>query len=206
MEQHTTDCIILRKTQFKETSLIISSLSKDYGKLDFIIQGAKKINAKNFPIIDLFRVIKGDFSLKNNGLNKISSPELVDNYDSIVENSNNYMTGCTIAQFVTANTQPMMEMPLLYTALKNALNCLSKDTTSIPWVTMIKLVYLHEEGLLPSILGGENSKESENKKQDILRSILEFACGGDPVDLPESYWIPLTNWVDSLCSYQCIKH
>ena len=46
----TTNLIVLRKTPYMETSLIISGLSPDFGKLDLLAKGELKISSKKFEL------------------------------------------------------------------------------------------------------------------------------------------------------------
>jgi len=206
LESISTQFIILRKTKYGESSLIISTLSLEYGKLDFIVQGAKKLGSKSFPVIDLFREVKGECRLKENGLNKLRSYELVENYDGVVVIPENYIAACSIAKFITANTHPLVAMPILYRASKNALSKLSAGSSGIPWGTLIKLVFLYEQGLLPDVLSGKDNKESEDDKQKLLRDLLELACGDDSINVDCSYWPLFTPWINSLCDFQNIKY
>ena len=41
--------IILRKIPYQESSLIVSGLSPDFGRLDFLLKGARGTGAKKFP-------------------------------------------------------------------------------------------------------------------------------------------------------------
>ena len=200
-----TDFIVLRKTIYQESSLIISSLSKEFGKIDFILKGAKRVGKRSFPIVDIFRELRGQFQLRENGLNRLSTPDLICSFDSIINYQDNYLIACSIAQFVTNNTHPMVETPMLYSALKNSFKVLSSNQTEVPWLTLIKLVFLHEQGLIPAVLSDSNSIESERDKQLLLGKILEFACGGKEMPITSDYWSKLTLWVDQLCNYQSIK-
>jgi len=201
MDRVDTTFIVLRKTPYGETSLIVSSLSTEYGKLDFIISGARKVSKRSFPVIDLFREIKGSCMIRDTGLNKVYTPELLSNYDSIVSNPDNYMTACDIARFITANTQPMVSVSMLYSSLRRAFSCLSAGEVNVPWLTLVKLVYLYEQGLLPDTLGGAESREAEEQKARLLENIITFAISGGELNVDNSYWPLFSSWIDSLCSY-----
>lgn len=201
MKKEQTQFIVLRKIPYGETSWIVSSLSLEYGKLDFIIKGARKTSKRSFPVIDLFREIKGSCALKNSGLSKVTSPDLIANFDSLAVNQGSYMAACNIAQFVTANTQPMLQMPLLYAALKNIFTALAAESINSPWFTFVKLVYLYEQGLLPDTLCGSESRQAEAEKELLLQSIIQYACEGGELDVDPSYWPLFSSWVDSLCSF-----
>ena len=44
-----TTYIILRKIPFQDSSLIVSGLSPEFGRLDFLLRGARGTGAKKFP-------------------------------------------------------------------------------------------------------------------------------------------------------------
>jgi Recombination protein O N terminal. len=44
---HKTSYIILWKIPFQETGLIVSGFSEEYGRLDFLLKGARGSGAKN---------------------------------------------------------------------------------------------------------------------------------------------------------------
>ena len=44
-----TVCLILRHTPFQESSLIVSGISPDAGRLDFLLKGARGLGKKKFP-------------------------------------------------------------------------------------------------------------------------------------------------------------
>ena len=45
-----TRYMILRKTPFRDTSLVVAGVSADYGRLDFVLKGARAISTKSSQI------------------------------------------------------------------------------------------------------------------------------------------------------------
>ena len=56
-----TTYIILRKIPFQDSSLIVSGLSPEFGRLDFLLRGARGTGAKKFPYAELFRELAIEF-------------------------------------------------------------------------------------------------------------------------------------------------
>jgi recombinational DNA repair protein (RecF pathway) len=56
-----TTIIVLKKIPYQESSLIVSSISAEYGKVDFIVKGARRITKKKQPIVDLFRELNIEY-------------------------------------------------------------------------------------------------------------------------------------------------
>ena len=50
-----TRYMILRKTPFRDTSLVVAGISAEHGRLDFVLKGARAIGKKQFPTADVFR-------------------------------------------------------------------------------------------------------------------------------------------------------
>lgn len=203
----STEFIILRKTPYSESSLVVSGLSLEFGKLDFMIRGARRIDKKKFPFIDLFREINVIFRKRNEGLQNLHSAELLNSYDGIAMQPENYMEICRIAAFVLKNTHPDAASPKLYAALKNALSNFSRKTDNntllLPDFTgsLVKLVFLHEHGLLPEIPENTGTETGREKKK-ILELFLSSAIeGGAFPETGENYRRKICAWINSLCAY-----
>ena len=50
----TTEAILLRKTRFSETSLIVSWFTRDYGRLKTVVKGALRPKSRFAGVLDLF--------------------------------------------------------------------------------------------------------------------------------------------------------
>ena len=82
-----TTYIILRKIPFQDSSLIVSGLSPEFGRLDFLLRGARGTGAKKFPYAELFRELAIEFrppKLHSPGtMCNLTSHELIASFDSI---------------------------------------------------------------------------------------------------------------------------
>ena len=56
-----TAYIILRKIPFQESGLIVSGLSPEFGRLDFLLKGVRDTGAKKFLYAELFRELSIEF-------------------------------------------------------------------------------------------------------------------------------------------------
>jgi DNA repair protein RecO len=200
----SVEIIVLKKIAYKESSLIISGLNPDYGKLDFMIRGARKYSKKKFPAVDLFRLIQVDFKENSHGLQTLYSAELIKAYDSLALRPDNFMATCDLASFILRHTRSMLPCPDLYAAFKKLLEVYSDGKpTSLPMPELVKLVYFEENGLLPEKLSsGNESEEEEIKRKKLLYHILAATKAETefpPVD--ESYWQKFSAWINELCRY-----
>lgn len=191
-----TNLIVLRKTQYRETSLIIAGITPDSGRIDILVKGAKKISAKNFPAVDLFREVNVEVNLQKHNLHSVYSADLIANHDNIASFHQNYLAACDIANFVLRNSQPDVPTPKLYTSVKHIFNSLAEKKTTVPYPALIKLVYMDEQGLLPE------TPDNDPEKAKLLSRLIEAAMGKNTVpEIDLDYWEKLTFWIDSLCRF-----
>lgn len=194
-----TDYIILRKILFQESSLVVSGLSPDYGRLDFLLKGARGSGSKKFPYAGLFRELVIEFreNSSDSGLFYLRSHEPKNNFDAIANHPELYIKLCEYIQFLLKHTRPMLELPLTYEALATLLRRLSGNSGSEFQLAAAELVFLRESGLVPDVPDGDSGRGAA------LEKILNYAL--DP-QLPEPDFSPeyisrLIQWVRSLRRY-----
>jgi len=189
-----SELIILRKQPYKESSLIVSGLSGEFGRLDFIAKGAGKISKKKFPTIDLFRIVSIDFNPDKDTLQSIYKAEIVENFDAIAESPASFRDACSIASFVLKNTKTHMHCDFLFKSVRTALSRLCAAPGKFPCLALVKLAYLSENGLLP---------ESDKKMDNLLA-----AASGDSDNTglkDEEGTNKISQWLDNLCVYHGIN-
>ena len=202
LEIKKTSVIILRKTPYKETSIIVSSISPDYGRLDFIIRGALQITKIKSPIVDLFRELEIEFKEKGGDLQTPSAMDLITAYDNISLYPKYFNTVCRIAAFLTKNTFSNVSCKNVYSAFKNILTILSSGMEVQHPETLIRLVYLHENGLLPKALSDFNNRTAL-KQNKFITHLIKFAMGEieSLPNLNEEYWSRFNSWILNLCRF-----
>jgi DNA repair protein RecO len=206
LETKKTQVIILRKTPYKETSLIVSSLSPHYGRLDFVLKGELKITKKKSPTFDLFREVEIEFKDKDSDLQTPSSINLLTSFDNISFYPKKFAIACKIAIFIMKNTFSNISCKNCYLSLKNILTKLSSNSEILYPETLIKLEYLNENGLLPSSFS--NSDNIESSKQNKFIELLLKYSKGEIETLPslnEEYWKKFNGWIVNLSRYHHLK-
>ena len=198
MNSENLNCIILRKTPYRESSLIAAGITAEFGRLDLLIKGAKKVSSKSLPAVDLFREINITIKPDKEGLQSVYSAEMVSCFDDIAMHKKNYLDACEISKFILRNIHQGVPSPVLYAALKNALRALTSPTT-IQYTPLVKLVFLEEHGLIPE-LPPEKVRESK-----LLEELLKSAKGYCHLpDISEEYMNLIYEWIDSLCKYNSL--
>ncbi|MBO5959579.1 MAG: recombination protein O N-terminal domain-containing protein [Lentisphaeria bacterium] len=192
-----TSYILLRKTPFQESSLIVSGLSPDFGRIDFLLKGAKLVSKKKFPEAELFREFQVIFREARNaeGLANLISAEPVAAHDGIASNPDHYIAACNFAAFLLRNTKPMLPVPLSFRAFQLLLNRLEKSRTAEPWLSLARYAFLYENGLVP---------QGEDVRQERL-----LAIATEPeIQIPDDrndFWKRFVVWVDNLCDWNQLR-
>jgi DNA repair protein RecO len=197
-----TEFIVLKKLPFKESSLIVSGLSPEYGRLDFLIKGAVRYTKRKFPEVDIFRILEVKYSLSKTGMQSLYKCDMLRDFDSLASNTEIYMAACSAAGFILKNTRQDMPVEELYAAMKffleNAVNSASGFRTDFP----VKLVYLHENGLFPNHLSAENNEADEAKRKNLIDRLVKYFRGEAPEpEISVRYLHRLAEWTDALCHY-----
>lgn len=185
-----TSCIILRKTPFQETGLILACLSPDFGRLDLLCRGVRKFGKRAFPVVSLFREISFDFKepKSSSGLVSLRAPEPVLSHDSLAEEPACFLAACSLAAFLLRNSRPMVALPDTFRALSLMLTRTAETRTAAPWLSYVKLVFLCENGFV----------SVPPDRQEILDSVTSFAAGAskEPPPFRSDYLERFIRWIE----------
>lgn len=197
---------MLDRRPYRESALIASGISPDYGKVSFVLHGAQKVSEKNFPVADLFRELEIEFNDDGNPkeLYTAKSVELLSSFDNIANDSRSFKMAGRIASFLLKNSPPNLPQPYTYDSLRSVLaNLAQLDCGHDHWTleqcaVVIKSAYLCENGLLP---------ETQNEKQnDFLENLVASGIDNSPLpDCNPKYWSMLNNWLNSLIEFHHLK-
>ena len=190
-----TDYIILRKIPFQESSLIVSGLSPDCGRLDFLLKGARGTGTKKFPYAGLFRELTVEFreNPSGAGLLYMKSQEPKCSFDTISDYPENYIRLCSWVQFLLRHTRPMLAVRQTYEALRLALARLSSGGGEFQ-LAAAELVFLQESGFVPET--AEHGQERESLLKQTLAYAVDPECP-EPVAVQEKRE-QLIRWIRSL--------
>lgn len=192
----STEFIVLKKISYMESSLIVSGLSPDVGKIDFIFKGAKKISKSSLPEVDYFRIFSVSYYDRAKGLTTPTTLELLKNYDIIANNPEKLTEVFGIVPFILKNKHYGIACPILYKSLLRYIDSTAKNKPFQQF--FIKLAYLYENGLLPEELA--HSQEDQQKNKNFLSLLINLIINDrNPPVLPKEYCLKLEQWINSLC-------
>ena len=149
-----TRYMILRKTPFRDTSLVVAGISADYGRLDFVLKGARAIGKKQFPTADGFREFLLEFrpSRRAESMPTLVSLDLTASHDGIAQSMDCYLAACSFAAETLRRAQPMLEMPLTWQAFSVMLTRMEQTLSPQIPLMLARLAVLREHGLLSGVV------------------------------------------------------
>ena len=200
-----TSFLVLRRTPYAETSLVVAGLSPSQGRMHFLVRGARRTGARRFPIVDLFRLLTVHYRPGRGELTTWRSADLVRDFDAMARNHGVVSVAGWLARFVLANTHPAVPAPRLFRALAVAFGRLAAcggGAGALPLeaacgsaVVGCGLVFLDEHGMLPPY-------SDDPLRARRIRDLLAEAEGdGCPTCLDADAWNALQQWTIALLHY-----
>jgi len=195
----TTQFLVLRKTPYQETSMVVAGLSPDHGQLHFLVRGARRVGKKQFPLVDLFRVLDVQFVPGRGDLYKWRSAELARDLGAVARNPQTFETTGWLAKLALANSAGHVPHPLFYASLVTGLARLAEAASGlVPLDAAISsarvgasLILLAESGELPHF----DDPEQERRRRLLLRMAVGRA---ESPRMPEGVWERLDEWAVGL--------
>jgi DNA repair protein RecO (recombination protein O) len=123
----TTPAILLRKTKLTETSLIITWLTEQHGKLKTVAKGARQAKSRFAGRLDLFFVCEIQFSRsRKSELHGLREAELRETYDGLRLDYPRVALASYFVELIELVTEPEHAVPELFDLLGRALHYLSE--------------------------------------------------------------------------------
>ena len=149
-----TRYMILRKTPFRDTSLVVAGISADHGRLDFVLKGARAIGKKQFPTADVFREYLLEFrpARRAESMPTLVSLDLTASHDGLAQSMDCYLAACSFAVETLRRAQPMLEMPLTWQAFSVMLSRMERTLSPKIPLMLARLAVLREHGMLSDVV------------------------------------------------------
>lgn len=201
-QNRNVDLLVLRKTSYAETSLIVAGLSPTHGQLHFLIRGGRRIGQRGSPVADLFRVLDVAYRPGRGDLHTLHSAELVTDFAGVAADLTTYNAAGWLGRFALANTLTDAETPRFYAAICAGLGRFvgvagqptsRTETLVCATIVGVVLVFLDEHGLL-----ADAPTDTPQQRRN-LRALLTMGEGhAPPPDLPVAVWTRLAHWAERL--------
>lgn len=200
-----TRFLVLRKTPYSETSLVVAGLSPDHGQLHFLVRGARRLGPRAFPALDLFHLLRVTYAPPLKGtLCSWRAADLEVAYGDVAQSTATYTAAGWLARFALLNSTGEAGMPRFFTAVTVALDRLAQAATDpladrsaacSAAVVGTVLIFLDENGLLADY----RNRPAQRARRDL---ILDMAAGRQaPPKLDPDDWQRLRQWSVKLAEH-----
>lgn len=198
----STQLIVLEKSPYRESALIVRGITPDYGKTAFVAHRAQKISGREFPEIDIFRELELEFKDDHRG--ELFTPDRVEmtaQFDAISNHPKNFILAGKIASFLLRNLVDNVPQPYTYDVFRSVLCQLSTDEPE--WsleqcAVVFKTAYLYENGLLP--------ESRDPRVNEFIENIVASGIENSPLpDCSHDYWRKLHLWLNRIIDYHKLR-
>lgn len=200
MDTQTIEFLVLRKTAYSETSWILAGLSPEVGRVSFLARGARRLDKRHFPEVDVFRCLRVTYRPARNSLHRWQTAETVADFATVAKSAGAFLLASELAGFALRYSQEALPCPTFYIAVKVALTRLAEATKTgsvdtrlaAACRTGVRLAMLDENGEL------DRTAMSDDEQRRLSR-LLEMAAGNQPPPLlSKTTWQALEHWTTAL--------
>jgi DNA repair protein RecO (recombination protein O) len=150
MAAEKTDGLVLRVTDFSETSRVVVLFSRDFGKLSALAKGARRLKGPFESALDLLANCRIVFLRKSSaGLDLLTEAQLIARFRPIEKDLTSLYAGYYLAELLLGLTEEYDPHPELYQAALEALEAFGEAELIRRAVLRFELVLLREIGQLP---------------------------------------------------------
>ena len=152
MPIHTTDAIILRKRDIRETSLLVVFYTRDFGKIKGLIKGVRGPRGPLGYQVQVFTLNKVVFyDSKRTGIHIISQCDLLDFFETIREDILKTSYAYYFVELVDAITEEKDREEEIFELLLNSLKLLKGKASPKRISRILEIKLLMISGLMPRL-------------------------------------------------------
>jgi recombinational DNA repair protein (RecF pathway) len=192
-----TQLVILQKTAYSNTSLVLAGLTPDYGMVRLMVSGARSLSKKHYGQADLFQLMEVEFIplADPEQLVRPARLESLRDHTALASRLPCYHAAGWISRFLLLNLRDGSRHPRLFQALLTALErlgTLPDPTIAVASArTGVAMTFLDEEGMLDAY--AEDPEASLR-----CQLLLDGAQGGPLPKLSAAAWQQIDAWLESL--------
>ncbi len=150
MSSEKSEGLILRVTDFSETSRIVVIFTREFGKLSALAKGGRKLKGPFESSLDLLSTCQIVFLRKStSGLDLLTEAKLVSRFHPQQRDLTCLYAGYYLAELLLGLSEDYDPHPTVYEAAQEALTMFQASETTMMGVIRFELVLLREIGQLP---------------------------------------------------------
>lgn len=189
--------LVLRLSPCGDSSLVVAGLTPAAGQVHLMARGARRLGPKQFPVLDLFRLVQIRYRDTGRDLLGLNGAEPLADYGLLARSLPAFQTAAWLARFVLANVPAGVAHEALFEALCVGFGRLARLPSASPAAQAagadavavgIGLTYLQEAGWLAEPAPGTPAA-------DQCDCLLAMAAGGAVPRLQPANWSRLRDWV-----------
>jgi len=150
MSSEKTEGLILRVTDFSESSRIVVVFTREFGKISALAKGGRKLKGPFESALDLLSTCQIVFLRKStSGLDLLTEAKLVTRFHPQERDLNCLYAGYYLAELLLGLTEDYDPHLALYVAAQEALEMFRTSAATMLGIVRFELVLLREIGQLP---------------------------------------------------------
>lgn len=150
MSSEKSEGLILRVTDFSETSRIVVLFTREFGKISALAKGGRKLKGPFESALDLLSTCQIVFLRKNtSGLDLLTEAKLVTRFHPQERDLKSLYAGYYLVELLLGLTEDYDPHLALYLAAHDALEMFRASETTMLGILRFELVLLREIGHLP---------------------------------------------------------
>ena len=147
-----TEGIVLRTVEFSETSLVLAVYTRDFGKLNVIAKGGRRLKGPFESSLDLLsRVNLSVIQKKSESLDLLTESKLIWRFRPTRDNFAGLHAGYVVSELVNKFTEPGESNPFLYDLLRFALADFEHGTFVMRSLLRFEWLFLEALGQKPEL-------------------------------------------------------
>ncbi|MDA0835620.1 MAG: DNA repair protein RecO [Planctomycetota bacterium] len=150
MSAEKCDALIIRLTDFSETSKVVTCFTREWGKVSALAKGARRLRSAFEAALDLLSVCKIVFLRKSSGgLDLLTEAQLTTRFQPNGQDLGSFYAGCYVAELLSSLTIEHDPHQELFEAAVTTIRRLEQSRDYKIAVTHFELILLKEIGQLP---------------------------------------------------------
>ncbi len=145
--------LLLRRTPFGESSLVVQVLTPDLGRVDLVAKGAYRANSRFYAVLDWFHTLELSFPEKTQGLAPLSGADWGVRRKRISGDPTRFRSALTVLELASAAARQGSPEPTLFAATEATLQHLeSGDLPPSLEQLLFELEFLQILGVAPALI------------------------------------------------------